>query len=75
MNMNNADVRQYLKRGDITRIAKQLNVSNYTVYAELSGQRRTLKAAEIRKTAAEIISGRKALEKEASAALESALNT
>lgn len=73
--MENADVRQHLKRGDISRIAKQLNVSHYTVYAELSGNRDTLKASEIRKAAAEIISERKAKENEARAALAAALNS
>lgn len=71
--MNNANVRQYLKRGDISFIAKQLNVSNHTVYAELSGLRVTLKSAEIRKSAAEIIADRKNREKEANEALKNAL--
>jgi len=71
--MNNADVRQHLRRGDISRIAKQLNVSHYTVYAELSGLRNTLKSTEIRKSAADIISDRRNREKEANEALKNAL--
>lgn len=71
--MDNVDVRPYLKRGDISRIAKELGTSNFTVYAELSGLRVTLKSAEIRKSAADIIADHRSREKEANQALKKAL--
>lgn len=64
-----------LPHGAITEIAERTRLSMHTISAVLSGKRKSTRAPEIFRTAAEIISERKAKENEARAALAAALDS